>query len=251
MKTIFSIRQYLRTAFLGAGLLAAMNAHSTLIAGWDFSGESQLATSTADVSVNANLDNAPILTRGIGATASTGANSFRTQGFQNNGISTANTDYFQVTFSAASGYTLSLSTIDARFAGTATYVASPGVSSQFAYSLDGTTFILIGSAVQSTSLTMGQIDLTGISALQNVVDTTTVYFRYYASGQTATGGWGFNSPAAGQDGLDFGGTLNAVPGAVPEPGEWGLISALGLLGICSVSTWRRHHAVRRSALARL
>jgi len=63
---------------------------------------------------------------------------------------------------------------------------------------------------------MPQIDLTGISGLQNVSDTTTVYFRYYASGQTTTGGWGFNSPTAGAYGLAFDGTISAVP----EPSTW-------------------------------
>ncbi|MBK7966273.1 MAG: hypothetical protein IPK10_13970 [Bacteroidetes bacterium] len=40
---------------------------------------------------------------------------------------------------------MSLSTLDARFAGTASFTASPGVTSQFAYSFDGSTFTLIGS----------------------------------------------------------------------------------------------------------
>jgi hypothetical protein len=84
------------------------------------------ASSSADI-FDANLDSSNLLTRGSGAAASTATNSFRTQGFQNNGISTANTDYFQFTLSASSGNTLSLSTIDARFAGTATFAASPGV----------------------------------------------------------------------------------------------------------------------------
>jgi hypothetical protein len=35
--------------------------------------------------------------------------------------------------------------------------------------------------------------------------------RYYASGQTTTGGWGFNSPAAGQNGLAIGGTVAPPP----------------------------------------
>lgn len=176
------------------------------IAAWDFFGESSPATSAADV-YNSNLDASNLLTRGAGAASSAASNSFRTTGFQNNGISTANTDYFQFTLSAAPGFKLSLSTIDARFNGTASFFASPGVTSQFAYSLDGTTFTLIGSAVTSTSLTMAQIDLTGVSALQNVAEGTTVTFRYYASGQTSTGGWGFASSAAGVYGLAIGGTV--------------------------------------------
>jgi hypothetical protein len=186
------------------------------IAAWDFTGETALATSTAEI-YDANMDASNLLTRGAGAAASAGGNSFRTVGFQNNGISVANTDYFEATFSAATGYTLSLSTLDARFAGTTTYAASPGVSSQFAYSLDGTTFTLIGSPAVTigSPATMTQIDLSGISALQNVDASTTVTLRYYASGQTPTGGWGFNSPSSGTNGFAIGGTLTAAGGGPP------------------------------------
>lgn len=193
------------------------------IAAWDFTGLNTVATATA-TTFNANLvsgSGANDITRGAGAAASAGANSFRTTGFQNNGISTANTDYFQVTLTAQPGFELSLSTIDANLNGTGTYAVSPGVSNQFAYSLDGTNFTLIGSPL----VTIGQpvalptIDLTGISALQNVSAGTTITLRYYASGQTTTGGWGFFSSAAGVNGLAIGGTLNvsATPSLAVTP----------------------------------
>jgi fibronectin-binding autotransporter adhesin len=196
---------------LAAVLVLKGQAHSATLLGYDFTGENTLATSTADLS-DSNLDSATTLTRGAGATASAGANSFRTTGFQNNGISTANTDYFQFSLSAATGFSMSVETLDARFAGTAGYTVSPGVSSQFAYSLDGSTFTLIGSpqVTTGTPATLTQINLSGISALQNVAAATTVTFRYYASGQTTTGGWGFNSPSSGSYGLLVGGTLSAV-----------------------------------------
>jgi hypothetical protein len=206
-------------------LLLSWNVGRGQIAAWDFFGENTVATSVAEV-FNANLiatGSANLITRGAGATASAGANSFRTVGFQNNGISTSNTDYFQITLTPNTGFSLSLSTIDARFAGTGTYYASPGVTSQFAYSLDGANFTLIGSAVTSTNLTLTQINLSGISALQNVAAGTTITIRYYASGQTSTGGWGFNSPAVGQYGLAIGGSVNTVstaslnPATLPSP----------------------------------
>jgi cysteine-rich repeat protein len=201
----------LRRALPFVGALLSASLMQAQIAAWDFFGETAVATSTAEV-YNINMDASNVMTRGAGAAASAGANSFRTVGFQNNGISTANTDYFQWTLSAASGYTLSLSTIDARFAGTAGFAAAPGVSCQFAYSLDGTTFTLIGSPTVTvgTPATLPQIDLTGIPALQGIADGTTVTFRYYASGQTGTGGWGFNSPAATQNGLAIGGSLTPL-----------------------------------------
>jgi hypothetical protein len=230
--TFFKWRRVAATLVL-SGFLAAMNAHGSLVAGWNLTGLNNVATATA-TTFDPNLDSANTITRGLGAAASAGINSFRTVGFQNNGISTANTDYFQTTLSAASGYTFSLSSIDARFAGTASFRAAPGVSAQFAYSLDGTTFTLIGSPFNLTADTaMPQIDLTGIGALQNVADTTTVSFRYYASGQTPTGGWGLNSPSNLQDGLDFNGTISVVP--VPEPSTFvaGVLLALpfGVQGV--------------------
>ncbi len=180
------------------------------IAAWDFFGQNS-PINFAATTYNANLVSSfNTITRGSGANSSSGANSFRTTGFKDDGISTSDTDYFQITLSPTLGYSLSLSTIDAKFGGTPGYYAAPGVTSQFAYSLNGINFTLIGSPVQTTSLTLAQIDLTGILALQNVPSGTTVTIRYYASGQTSTGGWGFYSVNAGSNGLAIGGNVNQI-----------------------------------------
>ena len=193
---------------------------ATPIASWNFFGQSSPATVTA-TAFNANLVSAAganTITRGSAAVSSTGTNSFRTTGFQNNGIDTANTDYFQITLQPAAGYQLSLSAITANFAGTASYYASPGVSSQFAYSLDGTNFMLIGSPIVNTAVPLSaSIDLFGVTGLQNVSPGTTITLRYYASGQTLTGGWGFASSAASPtntNGLNILGTITALPPVV-------------------------------------
>ena len=222
---------------LTVALVAGMSAVSQAqIAAWDFTGEDNLATSAAEVFVG--LDSSNLLTRGAGAAASSGANSFRTTGFQNNGISVANTDYFQFTLSATSGLTLSLSSIDIRTTGTTSFVATPGVSQQFAYSTDGTTFTLIGSP----TITIGtnqtaNIDLSGVGALQNVADSTTLTFRYYASGQTTTGGYGFFSNVAGNYGL----AVNGTTAAIPEP------SVYMLLGVGLLFCGQRYLRSRRRA----
>ena len=187
------------------------------IAAWDFYGQAYLVTFPA-TTFQTNLvtfGGANNITRGPGAPASGGIHSFRTTGFQNNGISMANSDYFQITLEAVPGFKLSLSTLDAKFNGTTSFFASPGVTSQFAYSLNGVNFILIGNPVQSTSLTMAQIDLTGIPDLQNVYSQATVTIRYYASGQTTTGGWGFYSGSPGINGLAVGGTVTEAIVAAP------------------------------------
>lgn len=196
-----------------------------------------MATSTAEV-YNANMDASAVLTRGATAGASAGANSFRTQGFQNNGISTSNTDYFQCTLSASIGYQLSLSTINVRVNGTNTFVASPGCSNQFAYSLDGITFTLIGSPIVTTTTgthALPAIDLTGIGALQNIPAATTVTFRFYASGQTATGGWGFHSPGPGAYGLAFSGAVNPIGTTVQFTGSAASVSETGVSTTLTVS----------------
>jgi hypothetical protein len=178
------------------------------LAAWDLTGASSVATWPA-TAFNANLASSPTLTRGSSAAASAGNNSFRTVGFKNEGISTASNDYFQVTLSVASGGTMSLSSISAQFNGTATYAVSPGVSAQFAYSLDGTTFTLIGSPfiLIGQPVTLSPVSLAEVSDLQNVPSSTTIFIRYYASGQTGTGGWGFYSPSVGSYGLEIGGTV--------------------------------------------
>jgi len=178
---------------------------------WSFSNGTESPLATADAgTVNTNLDSSSTLTRGPGAEVSPGQNSFRTVGFQNDGIAVTNQDYFQFVASADPGFTLSLKTITAKFVGTTSFHASPGVSHQFAYSLNGSTFTLIGNAptviIGTGDLT---VDLSGVAALQNVPASTTITLRYYASGQTATGGWGF----AGGNGLVVSGALTPSPAA--------------------------------------
>ncbi|KAA5534594.1 T9SS type A sorting domain-containing protein [Taibaiella lutea] len=179
------------------------------IAAWNFTAANNVATFAA-TTYDDKLDTTASqknLTRGATAAASTGAHSFRTTGFKNNGISTANTDYFQTQIKAQSGYELSLTGLNAAFGGTASFFAGTGVTSQFAYSLDGTNFTLIGSPVTSTSLAIGPINLSGITALQDLPSTATVTLRYYASGQTTTGGWGFTSADSGVNGFIIEGTI--------------------------------------------
>lgn len=203
------------SAGLTNGTSNTFNILGAPIAAWDFFGitTTPLQATFAATSFNSNLVSsagANNITRGPNATASAGANSFRTVGFSNDGIAVTNNDYFQVTITPVAGYAVSLSAIDARVAGTATYANAPGVNQQFAYSLDGSNFTLIGSPLNVngvSSATLPTVDVSAISALQNVPAGTTIYIRYYATGQTTTGGWGFNSPASGQNGLAISGSV--------------------------------------------
>ena len=196
---------------------------------WDFTGQNTaLAASGANVTSSGLNTGAAfnLLTRGATANASAAGNSFRTTGFQNDGISTANTDYFQWQIASTGANALSLSTLDARFAGTSSFRASPGVSAQFAYSLDNSTYTLIGSPFSLTAdAAMPQIDLSGITALQGLGSNATITLRYYASGNTTTGGWGFNSPSAGQNGLELRGSVSVSGGPGTGSATLGLNTA--------------------------
>ncbi len=148
----------LKTLTIALAMLALATSGRGQIAAWNFFGHGG-GTSLpyfAATTFNSNLvstSGANNITRGSEASWSTADNSFRTTGFKNDGINTTNPDYFQITLTAQAGFSLSLSTIDARFAGTGTFADSMGVSNQFAYSLDGTTFTLIGSPWLTTNST--------------------------------------------------------------------------------------------------
>lgn len=192
-------------------------ASAEVIATWTFP-VSSLASANAD-SQNANFAGTLELTRGTGAAASTGSG-FRTTGFQNDGINVNNTDYFQIVMQAASGYELSLGGISGTFVGTATYSSGSGVSHQWAYSIGGGAFSLIDSPVSRVGNGTSDFDFSGTTALQGVTEQVTL--RYFATGQTSTGGWGFST-----DGFTIDGTLAQT---IPEPATMGLLG-LGALAL--------------------
>ncbi len=219
------------------------------LAAWDFyTGVSQSpATWTAEV-FNANMDSSSNLVRGAGAPASSAANAFRTAGFLNDGISTNNTDYFEVTLSPAAGYKISLTSVTGRFAGTASYLTnSPGgVTDQWAYSLDGSHFVLIGAPATSTNLDRAW-DFSGVAALQDLTEGALVTLRYYASGQTTSGTWGFYSVADNSYGLDVSGII-AVDAVTPGITVSGGSMAFGSV-VTNVATAEQSYTVSGVNLA--
>lgn len=202
---------------IALGFLTSFGLQAQTIAAWDFTGPGNTATADA-TTFNANLVvSKKTLTRGSGAPATTAINSFRTQGFGMDEIKTSNTDFFEINLQATPGNKLNLANINAYCKGTpgfAGYPTGTGVRSQFAYSLDGTNFKLIGSPKLTKANSSGEAgfpeqSLTSIDELQNVPSTVTVTIRYYAQGETSTGGWGFFSASPGSAGLAIGGTVTA------------------------------------------
>ena len=140
-----------RNLLLGiVGLLAALVPHAEAvpIAAWDFTNDNTAVLTSSAALFDNHLDSADTVTRGSTAGAYAANHSFRTTGFKNDGIAIANSDYFQITLSAAAGLSLSLATLDASFFGTDTFRAATGVAGQFAYSLNGSTFALIGKVLR-------------------------------------------------------------------------------------------------------
>ncbi len=168
-----------------------------------------------------------------------------THGFGNDGISVANTDYFEWTVAAETGFALSFSDISSRLglrAVDSTFASAAGATFAFAYRTDAqSAFTLLPEfqtgpnnfAISNTT------DLSGIADLQGV---NSVTFRYYASsgGSDPTALWG----GAENDFLTVDGTVTPVP----EPSAAALLGGAGLLAIfLSRQAARRTFSEGRSA----
>jgi hypothetical protein len=220
----------LAIAVIGA-LTFTATAQNILV--WDFFGDNSSNRPTMDSTFNVLGTSVSTLSRGATAPASAGANSFRTTGFQNDGISLANTDYFEWTLTVTEpAFNISLNSIDARFAGTAGYAADPGVTMAYAYSLDsGTSFTLLAPFVLVGTPSSFSYDLSGVSALQNLTSTNEITFRFFASGQSTTGGWGFSNTELQAEGL-------VLTGTIPEPSTYALLALAGA-GLAGYTIRRR------------
>lgn len=157
------------------------------------------------------------LTRGAGITTSGTAsgNAWGGNGFNVADQATAITNNKFVTFTVrpATGYTLNLASISAYNVRKSTEGPTSGI---WQYSLDGTNFTNIGTTITwGTNITaagnaQAAIDLSGITALQNVPNTTTITFRIVIWGASDTAGtWYINNIASGND-LELNGAVILV-----------------------------------------
>ena len=144
-------------------------------------------------------------------------------------------DYYQFTVSTAGYNSISIS-FDQMGSST-----GPG-KFIFEYSTDGSTFSSFGgdytvkspgwNSSSSTTLSTFTENLTSISGLNN---NSAVVFRLVDDSTISEGNGGVTT--VGTSRLDnF--IVNGIS-VVPEPAEWGLISAVGLLGICGLREWRQ------------
>jgi hypothetical protein len=139
---------------------------------------------------NANLNTTlPSLSRGSGITATSLGGGYASSGWNvaSEALAKSGNLYYQVTIIPNSGYGISLTSLDEKLRRTSTgpnnYIWS--------YSLNGSTFTDIGSAVSFTTTTTGgdvqpTITLSGIGTLQSV--SGTIYLRLYAWGASGSSG---------------------------------------------------------------
>ncbi|MBX2933818.1 MAG: hypothetical protein KF825_06210, partial [Ferruginibacter sp.] len=203
---------YLLLVFLFAGFITTIQAQ---IAAWEFNGNAGNEATVTATTLNANLL-ATVVSRGAGITASTLGNAFSSDNFTASGTFTdavTNNKYIEFTIAANSTYQVSLSTLDANFRRSDT---GPNAF-QWQYSLDGfaTAGVNIGTVINYTSTATDgtaqtQINLSSISALQNVVYPTVITIRLYGWGASSTGGTFALGRLAGND-LAIGGTVVLGP----------------------------------------
>ena len=205
-------------AMLGMGVAAWMAAAAAFgqaveLARWNSSGATPQAESFAPVAANANavvanLSRGP----GLGTGGSPGGNTFWATGFNDStsgSSAMSNGDYWQTSFTPAAGKSLSFSEVKFRFRATSTGPQQ----AQWAYSLNGSTFVWIGEAFTPASVytTESDINLSGVAGLQNCEGQ--VWFRlagWNSTSATGPGGFGQNT-----DVLSFAGTVGTAGPILP------------------------------------
>lgn len=192
------------------------------IGGWDFNGLSAYGASPLTPSTTAANVTIAGWSRGSGVTTSgtAAANAWGGTGWDGTAMladAVTRGDFASFSVTVGSGYSLSIDSFSAYNIRRTSTAATTG---QWQYSLNGTSFSDIGSAITwgATTTSAGNaqsaINLSGISALQNVAAGTTVTFRVVNYGATgSTGAWYLNNFQTGND-FSLLGSLSAAASAV-------------------------------------
>ena len=101
--------------------------------------------------------------------------------------------------------------------------------------INGASSIPVASTPTSASYAVDIVDFSTVSSLNN---DSTIWIRLTLNGASGSTG------ADRFDNIQFNASDYIAP--VPEPAAFGLISALGLLGICGGGIWRDHRAGKRA-----
>jgi hypothetical protein len=199
-----------------AGAVSASVSYAQ-IAAWNFTGfdgnEENVAATSSDPALIT-----PLLRRGEGLQPATLANSFNSRNYTPDAerdTAIINGDFLEISVEPQPGFSMSLSTIDVVFRRSGT---GPDIF-QWRYSIDNFTLsaVDIGSPIVyeesgGNGHVQGPIDLSGIDDLQNVVSGTTVTFRLYGWGASATTGTFAFGRRSGND-LEIHGSVQTNPGS--------------------------------------
>lgn len=220
--------------FIGL-LISTHSSVNAQVLAWEFNGnagnEATVNSTTTDPNINTS-----ILSRGTGITPSALGNSFSSTTYDGATLAAAvtNQEFVQFTASPKTGYQLSLSTLDVNFRRSGT---GPDMF-QWQYSLDGfaTAGTNFGGTITYTNtatngIAQAQINLSGISQLQNIPSPNVVTFRLYGWNATANTGTFALGRLAGND-LAIGGSLSPVLAANANVG--GRVSDVNGNGIARV-----------------
>jgi hypothetical protein len=205
----------------------ALTVNAAPIAAWQLNGKAG-----NEISVNAGtLDtklNTSTLIRGSGLTASALTNVFSATNYTVSGTKAGEISankFMSFTLNAKMGYKVSLTTLDVRFRRSTT---GPNTF-RWQYSIDGSTFTDIGAAdinftnPSTDGVSQTQLNLSGISDLQNVPYTSIITLRLISWGASNTGGTfsiGRSLTNANSDySLQIGGTVT-VKEAIWQSGVW-------------------------------
>ena len=161
------------------------------IAAWNNNSLSGVTSGSINATTQDPNLNIPVLSRGSGVTATSLTGGYASSNWvdvDENGAIT-NNRYYQCTIAANSNYKVSLSTLNSKLRRTST---GPNAYI-WRYSINGSNFTDIGTPVSFTTTTSGgdvqpQINLSTISALQNVFSGTTITLRLYAWGASGSAG---------------------------------------------------------------
>lgn len=230
-------------------LFASNLIKAAIIADWNFDGASTIANATgftygqADSGINIASSSASGLhASGLTAWSFPAGNPSSGNSFSADHWAVG--DYFQ--FSASTfGFTQITVAFDAISS------ATGPADFHFEYSTDGGAhFNIVNYTITHAGFTVASTtfneDLSLVTGLNN---DSTVVFRLVDADTTPEG------VSDGNKIVGTGGTSKVdnfiISGTavtdVPEPTDYGMISALGLLGICGVSTWRKHYAAKRAS----
>jgi hypothetical protein len=225
----------MKTTFFGLSLIlaGASICQGALLTTFSFTGANGDESSFAADSQPANAV-VSTMTRGTGITPSANGDHFSASSWTTSSSRDLN-DYYEFTVTPNSGFLLTLTRLELDERRSSTGIANWAIYSSL--DLYGTSLATFTVPDNTAIRTDEGVNLgTSFSGL-----TSAVTFRIYGyTAEMASGTWFI-------DNVDLSGSL--TPTVIPEPAEWGMISALGLLSISGVSTWRKHCAAKRSTLA--